>query len=321
MRANRTWLIIGGVTLLVLCALPQVITARYAMHLFNLAGIFAILTLGLNFLWGWTGLLSLATAGFWGIGSYTSALLAVHLGIPFWLSLPAAAVVASLFGIVLGYPVLRLRGHYLAMATMGFNIILVLVLINWDTFTHGGDGITGIPSPAIGSFAFDTDNRFFYLILAVLVLLVIAAMRIKQSRIGRAFQSIRESEIAAETMGIHTHHLKILAFALSAFYSGVAGSLYAHVTMYISPDIFNFLESARILVMLLIGGSGSIIGALLGGFILTFLPEALRFMSSWYLAAYGAGIILLIVYMPTGITGLITRLARRYGKDNLVIPI
>jgi branched-chain amino acid transport system permease protein len=207
------------------------------------------------------------------------------------------------------------------MATMGFNIILVLVLINWDTFTHGGDGITGIPSPAIGSFAFDTDNRFFYLILAVLVLLVIAAMRIKQSRIGRAFQSIRESEIAAETMGIHTHHLKILAFALSAFYSGVAGSLYAHVTMYISPDIFNFLESARILVMLLIGGSGSIIGALLGGFILTFLPEALRFMSSWYMAAYGAGIILLIVYMPTGITGLITRLARRYGKDNLVIPI
>ena len=158
-------------------------------------------------------------------------------------------------------------------------------------------------------------------VIILLVLLVIAAMRIKQSRIGRAFQSIRESEIAAETMGIHTHHLKILAFALSAFYSGVAGSLYAHVTMYISPDIFNFLESARILVMLLIGGSGSIIGALLGGFILTFLPEALRFMSSWYMAAYGAGIILLIVYMPTGITGLITRLARRYGKDNLVIPI
>ena len=321
MRANRTWLIIGGVTLLVLCTLPQVITARYVMHLFNLAGIFAILTVGLNFLWGWTGLLSLGTAGFWGIGSYTSALLAVDLGVPFWLSLPAAAVVTTSCGIVLGYPVLRLRGHYLCMATMGFNIILVLVLINWDTFTHGGDGITGIPSPAIGSFAFDTDNRFFYLILAILVLLVITAMRIKKSRIGRAFQSIRESEIAAETMGIHTHYLKILAFALSAFYSGVAGSLYAHVTMYISPDIFNFLESARILVMLLIGGSGSIIGALLGGFILTFLPEALRFMSGWYMAVYGAGIILLIVYMPTGITGLITRLARRHGKENLVIPM
>ncbi len=321
MRAHRTWLIITGVTFLILCILPQVITARYTMHLFNLAGIFAILTLGLNFLWGWTGLLSLATAGFWGIGSYTSALLAVNLGVSFWLSLPAAAIVSTLCGIALGYPVLRLRGHYLAMATMGFNIILVLVLINWDTFTHGGDGITGIPSPTIGSFAFDTDNRFFYLILAVLVLLVIAAMRIKQSRIGRAFQSIRESEIAAETMGIHTHYLKILAFALSAFYSGVAGSLYAHVTMYISPDIFNFLESARILVMLLIGGSGSIIGALLGGLILTFLPEALRFMSGWYMAVYGAGIIVLIVYMPTGITGLITRLARRCGREDLAVPI
>ena len=321
MQANRTWWVIGGVTLLILCILPQVITAPYAMHLLNLAGIFAILTLGLNFLWGWTGLLSLATAAFWAIGSYTSALLAVNLHVPFWLALPAAAVVATACGIVMGYPILRLRGHYLAMATLGYNIIVVLVLINWDEFTHGGDGITGIPSPAIGAFQFDTDNRFFYLILAALVLLMIAAVRAKASRLGRALHAIRESEIAAEAMGIHTHHLKILAFALSAFYSGVAGSLYAHVTMYISPDIFNFLESARILVMLLIGGSGSIIGAVIGGVILTFLPEALRFMASWYMAIYGAGIILLIVYMPSGITGLITRLARRYEKEHFVVPI
>ncbi len=321
MQAHRTWLAIGGVALLILCILPQVITERYAMHLFNLAGIFAILTLGLNFLWGWTGLLSMATAAFWGIGSYTSALLAVNLGVSFWLALPAAAVVTTLCGVAIGYPVLRLRGHYLAMATLGFNIIIVLVLINWDTFTHGGDGITGIPSPAIGSFVFDTDNRFFYLILAALVLLVVAAMHIKNSRIGRALLAIRESEIAAEAMGIHTHYLKILAFALSAFYSGVAGSLYAHVTMYISPDIFNFLESARILVMLLIGGSGSIVGAILGGFILTFLPEALRFMASWYMAVFGAGIILLIVYMPAGITGLVNHLARRSGREHLAVPM
>jgi len=321
MRANRTWLTIGGVILLILCLLPQMITARYAMHLFNLAGIFAILTLGLNFLWGWTGLLSMATAAFWGIGSYTSALLAVELGISFWLALPAAALFTTLCGVIMGYPILRLRGHYLAMATLGFNIIVVLVIINWDTFTHGGDGITGIPSPAIGSFVFDTDNKFFYLILAALLLLIIAAVRVKHSRLGRALQAIRESEIAAETMGIHTHYLKILAFALSAFYSGVAGSLYAHVTMYISPDIFNFLESARILVMLLIGGSGSIIGAVLGGFILTFLPEALRFMASWYMAVFGAGIIVLIVYMPAGITGLLTNMARRRGREDLVIPI
>jgi branched-chain amino acid transport system permease protein len=321
MHPNRTWLLIGAAALAILCALPLVVTERYIMHLFNLAGIFAILTLGLNFLWGWTGLLSMATAAFWGIGGYTSALLAVNLGVSFWLALPAAAIVATLCGVVMGYPILRLRGHYLAMATLGFNIIVVLVIINWDAFTHGGDGITGIPSPTIGSFAFDTDNRFFYLILAVLVLLTAAARHVKNSRIGRALLAIRESEIAAETMGIHTHFLKILAFALSAFYSGVAGSLYAHVTMYISPDIFNFLESARILVMLLIGGSGSIIGAILGGFILTFLPEALRFMASWYMAIFGAGIIVLIVYMPAGITGMINNLARRAGKEHLVIPI
>lgn len=321
MGNNRTWIFIGCVTLVILCIVPLVITTRYIMHLFNLAAIFAILTLGLNFLWGWTGLISFATAGFWGIGAYTSALLAVDLGVPFWLSLPCGAITATVFGFIMGFPTLKLRGHYLAMATLAFNIIVVLVLINWDSFTRGGDGITGIPSPAIGSFQFDTDNKFFYITLAVLVLLVIVAMRIRRSRIGRAFEAIRESEIAGEVMGINTHTIKILAFALSAFYSGIAGSLYAHVTMYISPDIFNFLESVKILVMVLIGGSGSIVGALIGSFILTFLPEALRFLSSWYMAIYGVGIIALIVYMPAGITGLINSLFKRFERDDLVVPI
>ncbi|MGA2955398.1 MAG: branched-chain amino acid ABC transporter permease [Thermodesulfobacteriota bacterium] len=321
MKNNRIWILIGCAALFILCVVPLIVTTRYIMHLFNLAVIFAILTLGLNFLWGWTGLISFATAGFWGIGAYTSALLAVNLGVPFWLGLPCGAITATVFGFIMGFPTLKLRGHYLAMATLAFNIIIVLVLINWDSFTRGGDGITGIPIPVIGSFEFNTDNRFFYINLAVLVLLFIGAMRIRKSRIGRAFEAIRESEIAGEVMGINTHAIKILAFALSAFYSGIAGSLYAHVTMYISPDIFNFLESVKILVMVLIGGSGSIVGALIGGFILTFLPEALRFLSSWYMAIYGVGIIVLIVYMPAGITGLINSLFKRFGRGDLVIPI
>jgi len=321
MKNNRIWILIGCAALFILCVVPLIVTTRYIMHLFNLAVIFAILTLGLNFLWGWTGLISFATAGFWGIGAYTSALLAVNLGVPFWLGLPCGAITATVFGFIMGFPTLKLRGHYLAMATLAFNIIIVLVLINWDSFTRGGDGITGIPIPVIGSFEFNTDNRFFYINLAVLVLLFIGAMRIRKSRIGRAFEAIRESEIAGEVMGINTHAIKILAFALSAFYSGIAGSLYAHVTMYISPDIFNFLESVKILVMVLIGGSGSIVGALIGGFILTFLPEALRFLSSWYMAIYGVGIIALIVYMPAGITGLINSLFKRFGRGDLVIPI
>ena len=321
MKNNRIWILIGCVALFILCLVPLIVTTRYIMHLFNLAVIFAILTLGLNFLWGWTGLISFATAGFWGIGAYTSALLAVNLGVPFWLGLPCGAITATVFGFIMGFPTLKLRGHYLAMATLAFNIIIVLVLINWDSFTRGGDGITGIPVPVLGSFEFNTDNRFFYINLAVLVLLFIGAMRIRKSRIGRAFEAIRESEIAGEVMGINTHAIKILAFALSAFYSGIAGSLYAHVTMYISPDIFNFLESVKILVMVLIGGSGSIVGALMGGFILTFLPEALRFLSNWYMAIYGVGIIVLIVYMPAGITGLINSLFKRFGRDDLVIPI
>ena len=321
MKNNRIWILIGCAALFILCVVPLIVTTRYIMHLFNLAVIFAILTLGLNFLWGWTGLISFATAGFWGIGAYTSALLTVNLGVPFWVALPCGAITATVFGFIMGFPTLKLRGHYLAMATLAFNIIIVLVLINWDSFTRGGDGITGKPIPVIGSFEFNTDNRFFYINLAVLVLLFIGAMRIRKSRIGRAFEAIRESEIAGEVMGINTHAIKILAFALSAFYSGIAGSLYAHVTMYISPDIFNFLESVKILVMVLIGGSGSIVGALIGGFILTFLPEALRFLSSWYMAIYGVGIIVLIVYMPAGITGLINSLFKRFGRDDLVIPI
>ena len=321
MKNNRIWILIGCAALSILCVVPLIVTTRYIMHLFNLAVIFAILTLGLNFLWGWTGLISFATAGFWGIGAYTSALLAVNLGMPFWLGLPCGAITATVFGFIMGFPTLKLRGHYLAMATLAFNIIVVLVLINWDSFTRGGDGITGIPVPTIGSFEFNTDNRFFYINLAALVLLFIGALRIRKSRIGRAFEAIRESEIAGEVMGINTHAIKILAFALSAFYSGIAGSLYAHVTMYISPDIFNFLESVKILVMVLIGGSGSVVGALIGGFLLTFLPEALRFLSNWYMAIYGIGIIVLIVYMPAGITGLINSLFKRMGRDDLVIPI
>lgn len=321
MTSDRKWIFIGCFALLVLCVVPLLVTSPYIMHLFNLAAIFAILTLGINFVWGWTGLLSLATAGFWGIGSYTSALLAVNLEVPFWFGLPAAGIVAAGFGFILGFLTLKLRGHYLAMATMAFNIVVVLLLINFESLTHGADGITGIPRPVLGSFEFNSDNRIFYIILAVLVLLIVGAVRIKRSRLGRALIAIRQSEIAAEVMGINTYHLKVLAFLLSAFYSGIAGSLYAHLTMYISPDIFNFLESARILVMLIIGGSGSIVGALLGSFILTFLPEVLRFLSSWYMAVYGAGIIALVIYMPEGVTGLINTLLKRSGREDLIVPI
>ena len=306
MLANRTWLIIGGVTLLVLCILPQVITERYSMHLFNLAGIFAILTLGLNFLWGWTGLLSMAQAAFWGVGAYTSAILTTRLGMPVWIGMFAAFFVAAFFGVVLGIPTLKLSGHYLAMATIGFGIILQLILINAIWLTGGSDGITKIPSPSIGSLELKDPNAFFYVAAVSLLLFTWAAIRLKGSRVGRAFMAIRENEMAAETTGVDSTYYKIMAFALSAGYAGFGGWLFAHSgSHYISPDTFSFEQSVMLLAMAVLGGNGSAIGAIVGAVLLTLLPEVLRFLKDSYMMVYAAGIVVVMIFMPGGIAGLV----------------
>jgi len=221
----------------------------------------------------------------------------------------AAFIVAGLFGVLLGIPTLKLSGHYLAMATIGFGIILQLILINSIPLTNGSDGITGIPSPRIGPWELNSANTFFYLAAFFLILLIWASLRLKKSRVGRALMAIRENEMAAETMGVDTTLFKIMAFALSAAYGGFAGSLFAHSgSHYISPDTFSFDQSVVLLAMMVLGGNGSPVGSVVGATLLTLVPEVLRFLKDSYMMVYAAGIVAIMVFMPGGIAALVRSL-------------
>ena len=285
-------------------------TSSYWLNLVNLAISFSIACLGLNIVLGYTGQLSLAQAAFWGVGAYTSAILTTQLGVPVWVGMIAAFFVAGLFGVLLGIPTLKLTGHYLAMTTIGFGIIVQLILINAIWLTNGADGIPKIPSPWIGSFELKDPNTFFYVAAVSLILLTWAAIRLKGSRVGRAFMAIRENEMAAETTGVNSTYYKIMAFALSAGYAGFGGWLFAHsCSHYISPDTFSFVQSVMLLVMAVLGGNGSAIGSIVGATLLTLVPEVLRFLKDSYMMFYGGGIVAIMIFMPGGIAGLVKGLA------------
>jgi branched-chain amino acid transport system permease protein len=273
---------------------------------------YSIATIGLMLLTGYTGQVSLGHAAFFGIGAYTSGILTGR-GMPFFSALPAAGLLAGLVGIVIGLPALRLSGLYLAIATMGFAFIVDEILVRWEALTNGNMGMMVDP-PSIGSFWFDTEIRFYYLALALMILTILAARNIIRSPVGRAMIAIRDSEVAAQAMGISLPRFKTMAFAVSAFFTGVAGSLYAHKLSFINPESFTILVSIEFLAMIIIGGLGSIHGAVYGSafvillpqlIIMTkdYLPTYLRHQTGLEPALYGLMIILFILFEPLGIYG------------------
>ena len=309
MNTRTKSLLVPAVLVVVVLVFPRLVTSNYWLNLINLAISFSIACLGLNIVLGYAGQLSLAQAAFWGVGAYTSAILTTQLGLPVWAGMFAAFFVAAFFGILLGIPTLKLSGHYLAMATIGFGIILQLILVNAIWLTNGSDGIPKIPSPWIGSFELKDPGTFFYVAAVSLILLTWGAIHLKDSRVGRAFMAIRENEMAAGTAGVDTTYYKIMAFSLSAGYAGFGGWLFAHSgSHYISPDTFSFEQSVIMLVMAVLGGNGSAIGSIVGAILLTLLPEVLRFLKDSYMMVYAAGIVLIMIFMPSGIAGLVKNL-------------
>jgi ABC-type branched-subunit amino acid transport system ATPase component/ABC-type branched-subunit amino acid transport system permease subunit len=309
MTTRTKSLLVPAVLVLVVLVFPRLVTSNYWMNLVNLAISFSVACLGLNIVLGYTGQLSLAQAAFWGVGAYTSAILTTQFGLPVWAGMFAAFFVAAFFGVLLGIPTLKLSGHYLAMATIGFGIILQLLLVNEIWLTYGSDGITKIPSPWIGSYELKAPGEFFYLAAFSLILFTWGAVHLKDSRVGRAFMAIRENEMAAGTSGVDTTYYKIMAFSLSAGYAGFGGWLFAHsCSHYISPDTFSFEQSVMMLVMAVLGGNGSAIGSIVGAILLTLLPEVLRFLKDSYMMVYAAGIVLIMIFMPSGIAGLVKNL-------------
>jgi branched-chain amino acid transport system permease protein len=267
-----------------------------------LAAVYVIAAIGLNLLVGYTGLISLGHAGFLAIGAYATALLQLKLGLSFWVALPAGGVIAAAFGFLVGLPALRMSGPYLAIATVGFGIAVQQILVKWEGLSGGSLGVHP-PRPVLGGLVLDSEVRLYYVIVSVAVLLTVLAVNLVRSRIGRAFVAIRDSDIAAEAMGVNLTLYKTLAFAVSAFYAGIAGGLLAALVGFISPESFNILESVNYFTMIVVGGLGSILGSILGALLVSMLQHVLSGVKSLPQVVYGLILVLVVIFEPMGLRG------------------
>jgi branched-chain amino acid transport system permease protein len=310
------WLLV----IFVLAVIYPQMTGRYATDVAINVLLYICLGLGLNVVVGLAGMLDLGYIAFYGVGAYTYAVLNVTYGVGFWFCLPLAGAFASIAGCIVGYPTLRMRGDYLAIVTLGFGEIVRIILNNWMELTNGPNGILGIKPVSIlipvfeNGFSFEIFwvkklQFFYYFALALAILAIIAVRRLNYSRIGRAWESIREDETAAELMGVNTFIYKLLAYAMGAFFAGLAGAFFAARMRFVSPESFTFLESAMVLCMVVLGGMGSIPGIVLGVLALIALPEVLREFESYRMLIFGATMITMMLFRPAGLIP-----AKRVGK-------
>jgi branched-chain amino acid transport system permease protein len=297
--ANSPYLVIVAL----LAIVPAVVTNLYHIQVMIFIGIYTILTLSLNLLNGYVGLLSIGHAAFYGVGAYASAKLVMTVGLPFPLAMLGAGAVAGIIGYLIAKPTLRLSGIYMTLATLGFNMIFFLILQNWMSFTNGPLGIMDIPPPNIFGYEIQTRVQYYYLVFFLVLLTVVSMHRLMTCRFGRALVSIRENELAAEAMGVHTTRYKIQAFVLAAFYAGIAGSFYAHFVKYISPDSFYIYESFILLAMLAFGGPGNLIGPVVGAAVLIIIPEIFRFLQEYRMLVYGGVLITMMLVRRQGLLG------------------
>ncbi|MGV8074683.1 MAG: branched-chain amino acid ABC transporter permease [Syntrophobacteraceae bacterium] len=314
---GRMWAFIG---LAFLFAVAPLVCSPYLLYVVNMTGIAAIAALGLNILVGFTGQISLGHGAFFGVGAYAGAILATRLGLPFWLAVPAAGFVTALVGMIFGIPSGRLKGLYLTIATLAGQFIIEYILVHWDSLTQGTMGIL-LPKASFFGFSINTDTRFFYLIFICLVISTFVASNLMRTRYGRAFIAIRDNDRAAEGMGIPIFYYKLLSFAVSSFYAGFAGALWAYYMKSISTEPFTLGLSVEYIAMVIIGGLGSIPGSIFGAVFITGLNEVLRFvtdammnigafsgfglnMASLREFAFGLAIVLFILFEPKGIAEL-----------------
>jgi len=316
----RAWMAAG----LVLLALFPLLAGDYALYLANLVGVLAIGALGLNILTGFTGQISLGHAAFMGVGAYGAAVAATRLQLPFWLAVPAGGAAACLAGMVVGVPSLRIKGLYLAIATLAAQVIFEWIFTNWTAVTGGIRGINVEPASLLG-FRFDTDRRVFYLIHGLAALHAYAAANLFRTRVGRAFVAIRDRDISAELMGIPLFRTKIRAFMISSYFAGIAGGLWVYFTKVVTPENFPLSLSIQYLAMIIVGGLGSIQGTLLGAVFITLVPEGLKALTQLaqsfapdamsYLfpmrdILFGAMIVGFLIFEPHGLAAVWRRVRR-----------
>lgn len=284
----------------------------YLIHLGALAGIFVIMALGLNITLGFAGLLDVGFAVYFAAGAYTSAQLAVLFDLPFWIGLPLGGLSAALFGFLIAWPALRVQGHYLAMVTLGYGLIMNILHRNLKFLTNGTDGVINVPAPTIAGYDFleplsvfgyelPFQSNYYYLTLALIALTIFVSYRLQNSNIGRCWEAMREDNIAANCFGIDLTRLKVLAFSTGAFFGGIGGAMFAHMIGFVHPDNFILLTSITILAMVLIGGMGNIWGVVLGAALLIIVPERLREFEHLRMLLFGASMALIMIFRPQGL--------------------
>ncbi len=335
------WLTVAA--LLVAFVLPFLpFSSRYVIDLATSVLIYVMLGWGLNIVVGLAGLLDLGYVAFYAVGAYSYALLAVHFDLSFWICLPLAGLFAALFGVMLGFPVLRLRGDYLAIVTLGFGEMIRIILLNWYPVTNGPNGISGIPRPSFFGLPFDrtaaagatsfhevfgieyaSTHRvifLYFLILCLALLTNVFTLRIRRLPIGRAWEALREDEIACRSLGVNPTNTKLTAFGIGAMFGGFAGSFFATRQGFISPESFTFIESATILAIVVLGGMGSQIGIVIAALFLILLPELGREFAQFRMLLFGAAMVLIMIWRPGGLLARREPTLRLHGHDPARAP-
>lgn len=325
MSRPAAWLLLA-LAILAVAGLPLMLTGTYYQFMLVIIFIYVIVSVGLNILAGYAGQFSLGHAGLFAMGAYTSALVSKKLaaigflggmGLHIWIGMIAGILMASLFGAVLAYPSLRVRGPYLAMVTVAFGWVIWKILLEWVSVTGGELGITSIPKARFGSFILDTP-RFYYLAMALAIGALLLQRNLVQSAFGRKMQAIKFSELAAASVGIDVHRSKVAVFILSAAFAGLGGALFAHQQNFINPDNFNFFDSVFFLLAILFGGAGTLLGPVVGAATLTLLPEFLHGFDHYRLIVYGVLILLALYFLPRGVCGAVTRGRRSVSRPSSI---
>jgi branched-chain amino acid transport system permease protein len=316
MKHSNKWRFLWWIIAIVILLLAPLFLGKYTIFLLSLLAIYALVALGLNLLMGYTGQIAAGHAGFLALGAYFTAIIGENLQ---WMPCPVILLLAGIFsgaiGFLLGIPILRLKGFYIAMATLAFGVVVSEIILQWSSLTGGDDGFS-VPTAHIAGFAFDSDFKLYYLIIPVTLIMTLLAKNLVNGYIGRAFIALRESEIAAQTIGIDLARYKTIAFAISAFYTGVAGGLFAYLITYLSPDAFTIELSVDFIAMIVIGGMGSILGSIIGAVILTGMQQVLAGLLDLQILIFGLSLIVFMIFMPRGITGMIYDLKEKFVKSN-----
>ncbi|MGO9376285.1 MAG: branched-chain amino acid ABC transporter permease [Syntrophobacteraceae bacterium] len=320
---RKNWLILLG-TAVSICIFPVLVmkikAISHYVDVMIFAGIFTLVSIGLSLLMGYAGQISLAQAAFFGIGAYTSGILTTRFGLNPWAAMPAGMVLCGLVAWIVGVPALRLKGHYLAMATLGFGVIVNIFLAEQVNLTGGPSGLTDIPAMRIAGFKISSEIAWYYLVWGIVFCALIFCLQMLHSRVGRALRAIHEEEKAAESMGVPTARYKVQVFVVGAMLAAIGGSLYAHYVTCINPSSFNLMWSIRFMLMVMVGGMHSLWGALAGTVLMTFVGnEWLQMFAEFEILVYGSILLAVALFLPGGIVSVVPMIAARRRKRSSTI--